>query len=159
MDGNNKIQLRLSYLSNVVYLSDCRGATGAKNIADNLAVYCTKRDETGQRVDIGPSAIELLDGAETLLPHLLPEVFGDAWDWAPTKWMPQVSYDRERDVLRLHNSKTSAAWHSMADSLKVGCDEEGRPVCVELTGAAELLLPLMLPLSEEVSPIKQEVNP
>ena len=149
----------MSYLSNVVYFSDGRGATGAKTIADNLAVYCTKRDETGQRVDIGPSAIELLDGAETLLPHFLPEEFGNAWDWAPTQWMPQVSYDREGDVLRLHNNKTPVAWHSMADNLKVGCDEEGHPVCVELTGAAALLLPLMLPLSEEVTAINQEVQP
>ena len=152
-------KLRVSYLSNVVYLSDQRGASGAKRIAENLAVFCTKRDETGQWVDIGPSAIELLDGAETLLPHFLPEEFANAWDWAPTQWMPQVAYDRDGDVLHLHNSKTPVAWHSIADNLKVGYDEEGRPACVELTGAAALLLPYLLPLSEEVTPINQEVQP
>ena len=154
-----KQQLRVSYLSNVVYLSDCRGATGAKNIADNLAVYCNKRDEKGQRIDIGPSAIELLDGAETLLPHLLPEEFGNAWDWAPTQWMPQVSYDRERDILRLFNDHAPVTSHAIADNLAVECDAGGRPVAAVITGAAELLLPLMLPLSEEVTPINQEVQP
>ena len=147
-----KQKLRVSYLSNVVYLSDERGASGAKTIAENLAVFCTKRDETGQWVDIGPSAIELLDGAETLLPHLLPEEYGNAWDWAPTQWMPQVSYDRAGDVLRLFNGKTPATSHPIADNLTVECDEDGRPVTAVITGAAELLLPLMLPLSEEVTP-------
>ena len=150
-------QLRVSYLSNVVYLSDGRGASGAKTVTDNLAVYCTKRNETGQRIDIGPSAIELLDGAETLLPHLLPEEFGNAWP--TTKWMPQVLYDQEQDILRLFNDETPVMSHHIADNLTVGCDKEGRPVYVELAGAAALLLPLMLPLSEEVTPRNQEVTP
>ena len=151
-------QLKVSYLSNVVYLSDGRGATGAKTIADNLAVYCTKRGDMGQRIDIGPSAIELLDGAETLLPHLLPEEYGNAWDWVPTQWMPQVSYDREGDVLRLFNSEIPASSHHVADNLTVECDGDGRPVAVVVTEAAALLLPLMLPLSDEVTPINLEVN-
>ena len=152
-------KLRVSYLSNVVYMSDGRGASGARTIADNLAVFCSKRDEHGQWVDIGPSAIELLDGAETLLPHFLPEEFGSAWDWAPAQWMPQVTYDRERDILRLHNEKPAASSHAIADNLTVGCDEKGHPVSVELTGAAVLLLPYLLPLSDEVSPRNQEVTP
>lgn len=150
-----KQQLRVSYLSNVVYLSDGRGASGASTIADNLAVFCTKQDETGQWIDIGPSAIELLDGAETLLPHLLPEEFGDRWP--ATQWMPQVSYDRERDVLRLFNGKTPATSHTIADNLTVECDAGGRPVAAVITGAAALLLPYLLPLSEDV-PKLQEVN-
>ena len=149
---------RVSYLSNVVYMSDGRGASGARTITDNLAVFCSKRDETGQWIDIGPSAIELLDGAETLLPHLLPEEFENAWDWAPTKWMPQVSYDRERDVLRLFNCHAAVTSHAIADNLAVECDAEGRPVAAVITGAAALLLPLMLPLSEEVTPINKEVK-
>ena len=154
-----KQQLRVSYLSNVVYLSDGRGANGAKTITDNLAVYCTKRNETGQRIDIGPSAIELLDGAETLLPYLLPEEFGNAWDWAPTQWMPQVTYDRERDILRLHNNKSAVSRHAIADNLTVECDANGKPVAAVLTEAAALLLPYLLPLSDEVSPRNQEVTP
>ena len=150
---------RVSYLSNVVYISDGRGASGARTIADNLAVFCSKRDETGRWIDIGPSAIELLDGAETLLPHFLPEEFGNAWDWAPTQWMPQVSYDRERDVLRLFNDHAPVTSHAIGDNLAVECDVEGRPVAAVITGAAALLLPLMLPLSEEVTPINQEVQP
>lgn len=153
-----KQNLRVSYLSNVVYLSDGRGATGARTIAENLAVFCTKRDQTGQWVDIGPSAIELLDGAETLLPHLLPEEYGNAWDWVPTQWMPQVSYVPERDVLRLFNDKAPASSHSVANNLTVECDADGRPVAVVITGAAALLLPYLLPLSEEVTPINQGVN-
>ena len=152
-------KLRVSYLSNVVYLSDQRGASGAKRIAENLAVFYIKRDETGQWIDIGPSAIELLDGAETLLPHFLPEEFGNAWDWAPTQWMPQVAYDRERDILRLHNDKPGVSRHAIADNLTVECDKDGRPVAAVITGAAALLLPLLLPLSEEVTPINQEVQP
>ena len=148
----DETQLKVSYLSNVVGLHTGEVTKGAWTITNSLAVYVA-RDDRNRLVEI-----ELLDGAETLLPYFLPEEFGNAWDWAPTQWMPQVSYDQERDVLRLHNTKTSATWYSMADNLKVGCDEEGRPVCVELTGAAELLLPLMLPLSEEVTPINQEMN-
>ncbi len=143
-----KPQLRVSYLSNTLYLSDGRGANGARTIADNLAVFCLKRDDTGRRIDIGPSAIELLDGAETLLPHLLPDEFGNAWP--PTQWMPQVSYDRERDILRLFNAKTPAASHPIADNLTVTCDGQGHPVSVQLTGAAALLLPYLLPVPQNV---------
>lgn len=151
-----KNRLRVSYLSNVVYLSDGRGASGARNIADNLAVFCTKRDEFGQWVDIGPSAIELLDGAETLLPHLLPEGFGNKW--LATQWMPQVSYDRESDVLRLFKGNTPVTYHIIDDNLTVECDASGRPVAAVIIGAAALLLPYLLPLSEDVSKL-QEVNP
>ena len=146
---------QVSYLSNVVDLRTTgeRSSKVFTTLGDNLAIYCVEEDGWYRPVEF-----ELLDGAETLLPHFLPEEFGNAWDWAPTQWMPQVSYDREGDILRLHNNKTTVAWHSMADNLKVGCDEEGRPVCVELTGAAALLLPYLLPLSEEVTPINQEMN-
>ena len=143
-----KRHLRISCLSNVVYLSDGRGASGARMLADNLAVFCLKRDETGRWVDLGPSAIELLDGTETLLPYFLPEQFGDVWDWMPHQGAPQVSYDRERDLLRLFNAKTPATSHNIADNLTVTCDEQGYPVSVELAGAAELLLPLLLPVPE-----------
>ena len=155
-DSIEKRKWQVSYLSNVVDLHT-RGERSSKvftTLGDNLAIYCVKEEGWYRPVEF-----ELLDGAETLLPHFLPEEYGNAWDWAPTQWMPQVSYERDRDVLRLFNDETAAmSWYSMAENLKVGCDKEGRPVCVELTGAAELLLPLMLPLSEEVTPINQEMN-
>ena len=123
-------------------------------LGDNLAIYCVEEEDWYRPVEF-----ELLDGAETLLPHLPPEEFGNAWDWPPTQWMPQVSYDRERDILRLHNDKSAVSRHAIADNLAVECDWEGRPVAAVITGAAALLLPLMLPLSEEVTPINQEVQP
>ena len=149
----DKAQLKISYLSNVVDLHTGEGSKGAWTITDSLVVYVAK-DDSNRFVEI-----ELLDGAETLLPHFLPEEFKDVWEWMPIRGTPQVYYDRERDILRLFNNKTSVASHAIADNLTIGCDEEGRPVCVELTGAAELLLPLMLPLSDEVTPINQEVTP
>lgn len=145
-------QLKISYLSNVVDFHTGEVAVGAWTIVDSLAVYAA-RDDHSRFVEI-----ELLDGAETLLPHLLPEQFADAWDWMPIGGTPQVSYNRQGDVLRLHNSKTPVSWQLMAGNLKVGCDAEGHPVCVELKGAAALLLPYLLPLSEDVTPINQEVN-
>lgn len=143
-----KRHLRVSCLSNVVYLSDGRGAGGARMVADNLAVFCLKRDETGRWVDIGPSAVELLDGAETLLPRFRPEEFGDVWGWMPRRGAPEVAYDRERDILRLFNAKTPVTTHVIADNLTVTCDEYGYPVSVEIIGAAALLLPIMLPVPE-----------
>ena len=151
-----KRKWQVSYLSNVVDLRTTgeRSSRVFTTLGDNLAIYCV--EEEGR---YRPVEFELLDGAETLLPHLLPEEFGNAWDWAPTQWMPQVAYDRERDILRLHNEKPAVSSHSIADNLTVGCDEKGHPVSVKLTGAAELLLPYLLPLSDEVSPRNQEVNP
>lgn len=143
-----KHHLRVSCLSNVVYLSDGRGAGGARMVADNLAVFCLKRDECGRWVDIGPSAVELLDGAETLLPRLLPEEFGDVWGGMPREGAPEVSYDRECDILRLFNAKVPVTSHVIADNLTVTCDEYGYPVSVEITGAAALLLPYLLPVPE-----------
>ena len=140
----DKAQLKISYLSNVVDLHTGEGTKGAWTITDSLAVYVAK-DDSNRFVEI-----ELLDGAETLLPHFLPEEFKDVWDWMPIKGTPKVSYDRERDVLRLFNDKTVVDSRAIADNLTVGCDEEGRPVAVELTGAAELLLPYLLPVPEDV---------
>ncbi len=148
----DETQLKVSYLSNVVDLHTGEVTKGAWTISDSLAVYVA-RDDRNRFVEI-----ELLDGAETLLPYFLPEEFADAWDWMPIKGTPQVYYDRERDFLRLFNWGTQLSSHPIADSLTIGCDETGRPVAVELTGAATLLLPYLLPLSEEVTPINQEMN-
>ena len=147
---------QVSYLSNVVDLrtSGERYNRVFTTLGDNLAIYCVEEEGWYRPVEF-----ELLDGAETLLPHLLPEEFGNAWDWAPTQWMPQVTYDREGDILRLHNDKSAVSRHAIADNLTVECDANGRPVAAVLTGAAELLLPYLLPLSEEVTPINQEVTP
>ena len=147
---------RVSYLSNVVDLRTTgeRSSKVFTTLGDNLAIYCVEEEGWWR-----PIEFELLDGAETLLPHFLPEEFGNAWDWAPTKWMPQVSYDCERDVLRLFNDHAPVTSHAIADNLAVECDAEGRPVAAVITGAAALLLPLMLPLSKEVTPINQEVQP
>ena len=146
-------QLKVSYLSNVVDLHTGEVTKGAWTITDSLAVYVAK-DDNNRFVEI-----ELLDGAETLLPHFLPEEFKDVWGWMPIKGTPKVSYDREGDILRLHNDKSAVSRHAIADNLAVECDWEGRPVAAVITGAAALLLPLMLPLSEEVTPINQEVQP
>ncbi len=141
----DKSPLKISYLSNVVDLHTGEVTGGAWTIADNLAVYVAK-DDSNRFVEI-----ELLDGAETLLPHFLPEEFADTWDWMPLKGTPQVSYDRERDVLRLFNGKTPVVTsRPIADNLTVGCDETGHPVSVELTGATELLLPYLIPVPENV---------
>ncbi len=140
----DKAQLKISYLSNVVDLHTGEGTKGAWTITDSLAVYVAK-DDSNRFVEI-----ELLDGAETLLPHFLPEEFADTWDWMPIKGTPKVSYDRDLDILRLFNDKTPIMSHSITDNLTVGCDEHGRPVSVELTGAAELLLPYLLPVPEDV---------
>lgn len=140
----DKAQLKISYLSNVVDLHTGEGTKGAWTITDSLAVYVAK-DDSNRFVEI-----ELLDGAETLLPHFLPEEFADTWGWMPIKGTPKVSYDRDLDILRLFNDKTPIMSHSIADNLTVGCDEDGRPVSVELTGAAELLLPYLLPVPEDV---------
>ncbi len=82
----------------------------------------------------------LLDGAGMLLPHFLPGQYVNPWDWMPLDGTRIVAHDSERDVLRLHHGKAAAASHSIADDLTVGCDDEGRPVCVDITGATELLL-------------------
>lgn len=137
-------QLKVSYLSNVVDLHTGEVTKGAWTITDSLAVYVA-RDDRSRFVEI-----ELLDSAETLLPHFLPEEFKDVWGWMPIKGTPKVSYDRERDVLRLFNGKASVTSHTIANNLTVGCDERGHPVYVELIGAAELLLPYMLPVPEDV---------
>lgn len=137
-------RLKVSYLSNVVDLHTGEVSKGAWTITDSLAVYVAKND-SNRFVEI-----ELLDGAETLLPYFLPDQFADTWEWMPIKGTPQVSYDRDLDVLRLFNGKASAASRVIAENLTVGCDEEGCPVYVELTGAAELLLPYMLPVPEDV---------
>ena len=148
-----KKALRISYLSNVVDFHTGEVTDGAWTITDSLAVYVAKGDRS-RFVEV-----ELLDGAETLLPHFLPEEFKDAWDWMPLRGTPQVHYDRERDLLRLFNHVAPAIMsRRLADNITVGCDEKGRPVSVEITGAAELLLPYLLPLSEEVTPRNQEVN-
>ena len=145
----------ISYLSNVVDLhTEERSSKVFTSIAENLAVYCVEDDGWYRPVEF-----EMLDGAETLLPHFLPEEFKDAWDWMPIGGTPQVHYDRERDFLRLFNHVAPAVMsRRLADNITVGCDEKGRPVSVEITGAAELLLPYLLPLSEEVTPRNQEVN-
>ena len=148
---------RVSYLSNVVDLRTAgeRSSKVFTTLGDNLAIYCVKEEGWWR-----PIEFELLDGAETLLPYFLPEEFAGAWDWMPLEGTPNVFYDRERDVLRLYNGKASAVMsRRLADNLTIGCDDAGRPVAMELTGAAALLLPLMLPLSEEVTPINQEVQP
>lgn len=150
-----KRKWKVSYLSNVVDLRTTgeRASRVFTTLGDNLAIYCVEEEGWYRPVEF-----ELLDGAETLLPHLLPEEYGNAWDWAPTQWMPQVHYDRERDVLRLFNGEIPASSHSVADNLTVECDANGGPVAVVISGAAALLLPILLPLSEEVTPINQEVN-
>ena len=152
----NTPELKVSYLSNVVDLRTTgeRSSKVFTTLGDNLAIYCVEEDGWYR-----PIEFELLDGAETLLPQLLPEDFGNAWDWAPTQWMPQVAYDREHDILRLHNDKPAVSRHAIADNLTIECDDGGKPVAAVLTGAAALLLPLMLPLSKEVTPINQEVQP
>ena len=142
-------ELKVSYLSNVVYLWDGRGVGGARMVADGLAVFCLARDDAGRWADVGPSAVELLDGAETLLPHFLPERFGGVGGWVPGDGAPRVVYDRGGDVLRMFNDKTAVTWHFVADNLTVACDGEGYPVSVELAGAAALLLPYLLPVSED----------
>ena len=137
-------QLKVSYLSNVVDLHTGEVTKGAWTITDSLAVYVAK-DDSNRFVEI-----ELLDGAETLLPHFLPEEFKDVWGWMPIKGTPKVSYDREGDILRLHNDKSAVSRHAIADNLAVECDWEGRPVAAVITGAAELLLPYLLPVPEYV---------
>jgi hypothetical protein len=126
----DKMQLNVSYLSNVVDLHTGEVTKGAWTITDSLAVYVAK-DDRSRFVEI-----ELLDGAETLLPHFLPEEFAGIWDWMPIRGTPHVSYDRERDILRLFNDKTPVASRYIAGNLTVGCDDKGRPICVELAGAA-----------------------
>lgn len=150
-----KRKWQVSHLSNVVDLriTGERPSKVFTTLGDNLAIYCVEEEGWYRPVEF-----ELLDGAETLLPHLLPEEYGNAWDWAPTQWMPQVYYDQRSDVLRLSNSEISASSHPIADNLTLECDEGGRPVAVVITEAAALLLPYLLPLSEEVTPINQEVN-
>ena len=137
-------QLRISYLSNVLDLSIDYPARANETcmIADALPVFCFK-DADGYH----PIELEMLDGAETLLPHLLPEEFGGAWERG--RWMPQVAYDRERDVLRLFNDEPAVSFRPIADNLIIGCNAQGRPVAAELRDAAKLLLPLLLPLDEE----------
>ncbi len=139
----NKQRLQISYLSDVVDLSTGEKSEGAWTIAETLAVYCVKDGDGFRAVEI-----ELLEGAETLLPHLLPEEFGDVWP--PTKWQPKVAYDRERDILRLFNDDTPVTSHTVAENLVVGWNEKGRPVSAEILGAAKLLLPYLLPLSTDV---------
>ena len=132
--------LKVSYLSNVVSLyQEEQRSDWAWTIADNLAVFCVQ-EEDGFR----PVEIELLDGAETLLPHFLPEEYGDSWP--VTKWQPRVAYDRDRDILRLFNDETPIMSRTIGDSLIIGCTEDGRPVSAEILGAAELLLPHLLPV-------------
>ena len=135
-------RLKVSYLSDVVDLSTGEKSEGAWNIAETLAVYCVKDGDGFRAVEI-----ELLEGAETLLPHLLPEQFGDVWP--STKWQPKVTYDREGDILRLFNDDTPVASHHVADNLIIGWNDKGSPVFAEILGAAELLLPYLLPLSPE----------
>ena len=137
----NKTQLKVSYLSNVVDLSTGEVTGGSWMIADNLAVFFARGEDRAVE-------IELLDGAETLLPHLLPEEFGHVWP--PTKWQPKVAYDRELDILRLFNDDTPVTSHTVAENLVVGWNEKGRPVSAEILGAAKLLLPYLLPLSTDV---------
>ena len=139
----NKQRLKVSYLSDVVDLSTGEKSEGAWNIAETLAVYCVKDGDGFRAVEI-----ELLEGAETLLPHLLPEEFGNAWP--PTKWQPKVTYDREKDILRLFNDDTPMTSLPVADNLIIGWNDKGRPVVAEILGAAELLLPYLLPLSPDV---------
>ena len=136
--------LRISYLSNVLDLSIDYPARANDNcmISENLPVFCFK-DADGYH----PIELEMLDGAETLLPYLLPEEFGGAWERG--RWMPQVAYDREGDVLRLFNDEPAVSFRPIADNLIIGCNEQGRPVSAELRDAARLLLPLLLPLDEE----------
>ena len=146
--------LRVSYLSNVLDLHTGEAVGDAWTISEGLAVFHARRDDD-RFVEI-----ELLDAVETLLPHLLPDEFGNSWpSWPPVGWAPQVSYDRDRDVLRLFNDETATMSLPMTDDVTVGCDDEGEPVYVEVLGAAKLLLPYLLPLSEEVTPINQEVTP
>ena len=146
--------LKISYLSNVLDLHTGETVGGAWTISEGLAVFRAKRDDD-RFVEI-----ELLDAAETLLPHLLPDEFGNSWpSWPPAGWAPQVSYDRDRDVLRLFNNEIARTSRPITDDVTIGCDNEGEPVYVEILGAAMLLLPYLLPLSDEVSPRNQEVNP
>ena len=144
----NKNRLKVSYLSNVLFLSKGGAEGGAWTIADNLAVFCSKRDEEGKWVIGEPVAVELLDGAETLLPHLLPEEFEDKWP--ATKWQPKVDYDRDRDILRLFNDETCVMSRSIAENLIIGYNEDGHPASVEILDAAELLLPYLLPLAADI---------
>jgi hypothetical protein len=127
MDGP---ELQISYLSNIADLHTGEITGRAWTISESLAVYVSKDDR--QRF----VEIELLDGAETLLPHFLPEQVGDAWNWMPIAGTQKVSYNRDRDILRLFNDKTPVASRYIAGNLTVGCDDKGRPICVELAGAA-----------------------
>ena len=68
-------KLEVSYLSNVVDLHTGEMTRGAWTITDSLAVY-VGGDDGNRFVEI-----ELLDGAETLLPYFLPEEFKNAWGW------------------------------------------------------------------------------
>ena len=137
--------LKVSYLSNVLDLHTGEMVGAARTISQGLAVFRAKRDND-RFVEI-----ELLDAAETLLPHLLPDEFSDSWpSWPPTGWAPQVSYDRGRDVLLLFNNKIATISRPISDDVIIGCDNEGKPVFVEILGAAELLLPYMLPVPEDV---------
>ena len=142
-----KQQWQVSYLSNVVDLHTEELSSGVlTTLGDSLAIYCVKEEGWYRPVEF-----ELLDGAETLLPHFMPEEFANTWDWMPLEGTPKVFYDRKRDILRLYNGKISAVMsRRLADNLTVDCDEKGRPVSVELTGAAELLLPYLLPVPEDV---------
>ena len=137
----NKTRLKVSYLSNVVDLSTGEVTGESWMIADNLAVFFAQGEDR-------PVEIELLDGAETLLPHLLPEEFGNVW--SPAKWQPKVAYDRERDALCLFNDDTPVTSQHVADNLILGWNEKGKPVSAEILGAAELLLPYLLPLAPDI---------
>lgn len=137
---------QVSYLSNVVDLhTEERSSRVFTTLAENMAYYCV--DENGWYSTV---EFEMLDGAETLLPHFLLEQFADTWDWMPLEGTPKVSYDWERDILRLFNDKTALTSHGIAENLTVGCDEEGRPISVGLAGAAKLLLPYLLPVPEDI---------
>ncbi len=52
--------------------------------------------------------------------------------------------------MRLQNGKAAAAFHSMAMNLTEGGKDEGLPVYVEMTWAAESLLPYPLSAPEDV---------
>ena len=64
----------------------------------------------------------------------------------PLDGTPTITNDRDGGILRLHNGKAAAAFHSMSVNLIEGGKDEGLPVYVEMTWAAESLLPY--PLSE-----------
>ena len=145
--------LKVSYISNVLDLHTGEFVGSAWTISEGLAIFRARRDYA-RFVEI-----ELLDAAETLLPHLLPDEFGNACpSWPPPGWAPQVSYDRDRDVMRLFNDEVATTSRPITDNVTIGCNNEGKPAYVEILGAAELLLPYLLPLSEEVTPINQEVS-